>query len=125
MLLYCPHGVARTWSVDGRVVGISDGDTITVLDRQKVQHNIRLAGIDAPEKGQPFGNASKKRLSALVFDRRVEARCHKRDHYWREVCKEMRGATVIQDTPEDFYKFVKAEIDNWGPAVKRAGAVPE
>jgi endonuclease YncB( thermonuclease family) len=32
------------------VVGVSDGDTITVLDRDKRQHKIRLAGIDAPEK---------------------------------------------------------------------------
>ena len=40
----------------GRVVGIADGDTITVLDSLNHQHKIRLAGIDAPEKGQPFGN---------------------------------------------------------------------
>lgn len=39
----------------GRVVGVTDGDTITVLDEQRVQHKIRLAGIDAPEKSQAFG----------------------------------------------------------------------
>ena len=37
------------------MVGVSDGDTITVLNDAKVQHKIRLAGIDAPEKGQAFG----------------------------------------------------------------------
>jgi endonuclease YncB( thermonuclease family) len=37
--------------VEGRVVGVSDGDTITVLDESKTQHKIRFAGIDAPEKG--------------------------------------------------------------------------
>jgi tripartite-type tricarboxylate transporter receptor subunit TctC len=36
-----------------------------------------------------------------------------------------RGATVIQGTPEDFYNFVKAEIEKWGPVVKRAGVVAE
>jgi tripartite-type tricarboxylate transporter receptor subunit TctC len=36
-----------------------------------------------------------------------------------------RGATVIQGTPEDFYNFVKAEVEKWGPVVKRAGVVPE
>jgi endonuclease YncB( thermonuclease family) len=45
-------------TVTGRVVGVADGDTITVLDADKVQHKIRLAGIDAPEKKagvwQPF-----------------------------------------------------------------------
>ena len=60
------------------MVGVSDGDTITLLDDAKVQHKIRFAGIDAPEKGQAFGERSKQNLSALVFQRRVEARCHKR-----------------------------------------------
>ena len=68
------------------MVGVSDGDTITVLDDDKTQHKIRIAGIDAPEKGQPFGNASKENLSRLIYDRRVEARRHNRDRYGREVC---------------------------------------
>ena len=38
-------------TVTGRVVGVADGDTITVLDSDKVQHKIRLAGIDAPVSG--------------------------------------------------------------------------
>ncbi len=52
---------------DGRVVGVADCDTITVLDGDKVQQKIRLAGIDAPEKKQPFGNRSKKSLSGKVL----------------------------------------------------------
>lgn len=83
---------AEPWIVEGRVVGVSDGDTITVLDAAKQQHKIRLVGIDAPEKGQAFGNASKDNLSRLIFDRRVEARCHKRDRYSREVCAVLIGA---------------------------------
>jgi len=39
----------------GRVVSVHDGDTITVLDADKKQHKIRLAGIDAPEIKQAFG----------------------------------------------------------------------
>ena len=68
------------------MVGVSDGDTITVLDDSKTQHKVRFAGIDAPEKGQAFGERSKQSLSALVFQKRVEARCHKKDRYGREVC---------------------------------------
>lgn len=68
------------------MVGVSDGDTVTVLDDAKTQHNIRFAGIDAPEKGQAFGEHSKQSLSALVFQKRVEVRCHKKDRYGREVC---------------------------------------
>jgi endonuclease YncB( thermonuclease family) len=77
------------------VVGVSDGDTITVLDDAKVQHKIRFAGIDAPEKGQPFGERSKQNLSALVFQK---AGCHKKDRYGRRdarctsVCKKGRSA---------------------------------
>jgi endonuclease YncB( thermonuclease family) len=41
-------------SIAGRVVGVADGDTLTVLDNLNQQYKIRLAGIDAPEKVQPF-----------------------------------------------------------------------
>ena len=77
---------AAEWIVEGRVVGVSDGDTVTVLDSEKKQHKVRIAGIDAPEKGQAFGERSTQNLSALVFQKRVEAPCHKKDRYGREVC---------------------------------------
>lgn len=73
-------------TIEGRVVGVSDGDTITVLDSTMTQHKIRLAGIDAPESKQAFGQVSKKHLSALVFDRDVTLDCGKTDRYKREVC---------------------------------------
>lgn len=71
----------------GRVVGLADGDTVTVLDAQNTQHKIRLAGIDAPEKGMPFGNVSKQALSGLVFDKSVQVDWHKLDRYGRKVGK--------------------------------------
>lgn len=73
--------------IEGRVVGVADGDTITVLDADKVQHKIRLAGIDAPEKKQPFGQRSKESLSELVFSKTVTVETDKRDRYGREVGK--------------------------------------
>jgi endonuclease YncB( thermonuclease family) len=78
---------AAAETVLGRVVGISDGDTITLLDRTNTQHKIRLAGIDAPEAQQPFGQKSKANLSALAFGREASAECGKIDRYRREVCK--------------------------------------
>jgi endonuclease YncB( thermonuclease family) len=45
----------QPYTLTGKVVAIADGDTFAVLDESKTQHKIRLAGIDAPEKGQPFG----------------------------------------------------------------------
>ena len=71
----------------GKVVNVADGDTITVLDADKVQHKIRLAGIDAPEKKQAFGQRSKQNLSDLVFDKTVTVETYKRDKYKREVGK--------------------------------------
>lgn len=75
----------------GRVVGVADGDTITVLDADKVQHKIRLAGIDAPEKKQAFGNRSKECLSDMVFDKAVSVETNKKDRYGREVGKVLVG----------------------------------
>src|SRR5574343_81158 len=71
----------------GRVVGVADGDTVTVLDSTNTQHKVRLAGIDAPEKKQAFGQASKENLSNLVYDKIVTIDTSKRDRYQREIGK--------------------------------------
>lgn len=73
--------------ISGRVVAVADGDTITVLDNTNTQHKIRLAGIDAPEKKQAFGNVSKKSLSDLVYGKQVEVDWQKQDRYGRTVGK--------------------------------------
>jgi endonuclease YncB( thermonuclease family) len=73
--------------ISGRVVGVSDGDTITVLDNLNTQYKIRLAGIDAPEKKQPFGNVSKQSLSNLVYNKQVNVDWVKQDSYGRTVGK--------------------------------------
>lgn len=51
----------------GRVVGISDGDTLTLLTLEKQPIKIRLAAIDAPESRQPYGTRAKQALSELAF----------------------------------------------------------
>ena len=51
----------------GRVVGVSDGDTITVLSKGKPER-IRLHGIDCPEKRQAFGKGKTRIGSGLYFD---------------------------------------------------------
>ena len=76
---------ART--IEGRVVGVADGDTVTILDADKVQHKIRLAGIDAPERAQAFGSRSKESLSDLVFSKSVTVETEKKDRYGRDVGK--------------------------------------
>lgn len=73
--------------LEGRVVKVADGDTITILDQDRVQHKIRLEGIDAPEKKQAFGWRSKHQLSLLVFGRWVTVETYKKDKYGRQVGK--------------------------------------
>jgi endonuclease YncB( thermonuclease family) len=78
----------------GEVVGVTDGDTFTMVDTDKNQHKIRIAGIDAPEKGQPFGEVSHQNLSRLIFRRSVEARCYKWS-YKRRVCNVFVGGNDV------------------------------
>lgn len=77
---------AAAETLSGRVVGIADGDTLTILDGSNQQHRIRLSGIDAPEKQQPFGNVSKQNLARLAFGRHTVADCPKLDRYGRQIC---------------------------------------
>ena len=76
----------------GLVVGVSDGDTITVLV-DKTPYKIRLAGIDAPESRQAFGQASKQHLSALVYKKSVTVLWDKRDRFGRTIGKVMVDGT--------------------------------
>ena len=59
----------RAETITGRVVGVADGDTMTVLDANKVQHKIRLSGIDAPEKSRPSATAPKNHCLNLLSTR--------------------------------------------------------
>jgi endonuclease YncB( thermonuclease family) len=71
----------------GKVVAVTDGDTIKVLDGNKLQHKIRLTGIDAPEKAQPYGNASRKHLATMVAGKEVRVETTKNDRYGRVLGK--------------------------------------
>ena len=78
---------ANAETYTGRVVGVTDGDTVTVLDSSNTQHKVRMAGIDAPEKKQAFEQASKQNLSNLVYGKTVTIETSKLDRYQREVGK--------------------------------------
>jgi endonuclease YncB( thermonuclease family) len=82
VLLVAP-GVALAFDIQGRVVGIADGDTITVLqDRQPFK--IGLQHVDAPElHGQPYGPAAKRFTSDLVFGKEVHVHTEQQDRYGR------------------------------------------
>lgn len=71
----------------GKVVGVHDGDTVTILLDSKETVKVRLFGIDAPEMGQAFGSNAKEALSGLTFGKRVGFSGEKKDRYGRTVSK--------------------------------------
>lgn len=71
----------------GKVVGVHDGDTLTILTDKKEEFKVRLWGIDAPELGQSFGKNAKAGLSSLAFGKRVKFDPEKTDRYGRVVSK--------------------------------------
>src|SRR5262245_56976526 len=81
-LLVSPAGAG---DYTGRVVGISDGDTLTVLRDGRTQVKVRLHGIDAPESGQDFGARDKQATSELAFGQVVNVEPRDLDRYGRTV----------------------------------------
>ncbi len=77
-------------TVTGKVVKITDGDTLYVLDANYEEHKIRLAGIDAPERKQVYGLASRKHLASIVAGKQVTVEYQKRDRYGRIVGKVLK-----------------------------------
>ena len=89
-LLVTP-AIASDKTFSGKVVKVSDGDTIQVMHEGKAE-KIRLAGIDCPEKKQPFGQAAKKFTSTLVVQKIVTVQVETMDRYGRTV-----GEVILPD----------------------------
>ena len=128
ILALCFATCVQAADLRGRVVAVSDGDTVTILDAERHQHKVRLAGIDAPEKAQAFGQASKISLSDQIFGREVAVTWDKRDRYGRiigkisvdhlDVCLEQvrRGMAwhykqyARDQAPDDRVTYAEAEV---------------
>jgi micrococcal nuclease len=78
----CVHA-ALGQKITGRVVGVSDGDSLTLLVQGNRQIKVRLDGIDAPEGGQEFSKNAKDGLSRLVFGKEVSLKVTGTDRYDR------------------------------------------
>ena len=86
LCLAAPSFGARSEILDGRVVGVSDGDTLTVRVARR-ELKVRVGGIDAPEWAQAYGKRSKQNLSAMALQKDARLECHKTNRYGQEVCK--------------------------------------
>ena len=86
LFLLLSFGVpASADTLTGTVFKVVDGDTLHLLAGNNTRHKIRLAGIDAPERGQAFGTKSKEHLATLVAGERVDVEWSKRDRYKRSL----------------------------------------
>jgi len=86
---------AHAEEIVGKVVGVHDADTITVLDATNTQHKIRLEGIDAPERGQAYGTKATDALKAALGGNPVRVVVSDKDRYGRELGTVFSGATNL------------------------------
>ena len=99
-------------TIQDKVVGVADGDTITVLDVNNIHHKIRLLGIDAPEKSQAFGQKSKQSLHQLAHGKYVTVEFQKKDKYGRTVGKVLHNDTdfCLEQIKTDRETYALAEL---------------
>lgn len=82
LLFVWAHGV-HAETISGQVVGVTDGDTLTILDTSKMRHKVRLADIDAPERRQPFY----KRSAQICFRKEASIETQGKDRWGRYIAK--------------------------------------
>jgi len=87
--------VAAAEDLRGRVVGITDGDTLTLLTDRRVEVRIRLAEIDTPERDQPYGTRARQSLSDLAFGKSVRVVVQGTDRYGRAVGRVFAGSQDV------------------------------
>ena len=95
LLVIVGAGISDAAELTGRVVSVTDGDTVKLLTPERTQLTIRLIEIDAPEGGQPWGDRSKQALSALVSSRDVRIVENGRDQYGRTLGRIYVGAMDV------------------------------
>jgi len=89
---------AISWAWSGEVVGIIDGDTITVFRSKTLKDvRIRLYGIDTPEKGQAFSKKAKQFISKMVYGKLVEVKVMATDRYGRTVAMIYADKTLLNE----------------------------
>jgi len=95
LLLSAP---SLTWAWSGEVVGITDGDTITVLNSKTLKDvKVRLYGIDTPERGQAFNKRARQLTSKTVYGKVVEVKVMSTDRYGRTVAMIFADRTLLNE----------------------------
>lgn len=71
--------------IQGRIIKVTDGDTVTLLANNNKKIKIRLYGIDCPEKGQAYFAQAKDFLSKKIYNKNVQVEIKNKDQYQRSV----------------------------------------
>ena len=85
LILLCTAFSLQAQQFRVKVVGITDGDTFTAINRDKLQIRFRMYGIDAPEKKQAFSSVSTEKLKEMIHGKKVIVTVHSRDPWGRYV----------------------------------------
>ncbi len=103
-----PPGPAWAETLEGHVLGVSDGATLIVLNARHQHLRVRIAGIDAPERGQPFFKRSQDHLIKIARRREVVVEWYKKDRYGRLV-----GTVFVKKGPDVGLEQVRAGLAWW------------
>jgi endonuclease YncB( thermonuclease family) len=109
-MISLPWALAVVWAAggfDAKVVGITDGDTLTVMHVGRAEA-IRLYGIDAPERRQAWAARAKQLLGALTFGQTVHVSVRGRDRYGRTLAD-----VTLRDGRHVNHELVRAGVAWW------------
>jgi micrococcal nuclease len=115
----CLVGSAGAEVFTARVIGVTDGDTLTVLHARHSE-TVRLVGVDAPEKRQAYGDRAKRFTADLAFDRTVTVRTAGHDRYGR-----LLGEVVLPDGRSLNQELVRAGYAWWFRRYSRDGRLAQ
>mgnify|MGYP003794286771 CR=1 FL=1 len=92
-------------TISGKVIAVHDGDTYDLLVQGNEKLSVRMEGIDAPERGMPFYQVSKRHLSSLCSGKQVTLKITGTDNYGRAL-----GFTYLEDGRELGQEMIKAGL---------------
>ena len=72
-------------ALSGTVIGVVDGDTLTIVDAQKRRYRVRLGQVDAPESKQAFGIKTARSLYSLCFRKTAQVEWQAKDQHNRHI----------------------------------------
>jgi endonuclease YncB( thermonuclease family) len=100
-----PEATATKEIIEGKVIGILDGDTYDLLTDSNHTVRVRMEGIDAPERGMPFYQVAQKQLSSLCFGKRIVVQITQAESGTRKI-----GFSYLADGTELSHEMIRAGL---------------